>query len=380
MEIALFGIYFNLFELALLLVVTGNALFMFTYEGSKIQIRNSSALNIWLLLFLLYLLAVLFSSLAAVNHYAVVKAFVKWLGIFIFSFLIFLYVRNCRRFKFIYWTLWLANFIVVGLVITDIALGQSSLLDYRIFPGFPSVIALGLILPFIRSKQKLLPLVVSLLLLVAAVLSLSRGVWVILFVYGLLLIKKSQPKVRLLIVGTLSVLALGIFFYTPIGTLIELRLQSTQASSTERLGMAKLALDAFQSHPLTGVGSLNFPAYLMANAGRNVIRSDNPEKLQPHNLFLQTAAEEGVLGLLTIVAILAIGSYHILRSARFGEKSPEIKHHLEGMQYLLVVILSNACFGYISDHMRFVFVIFLGLSMSMLRMATLSAHELREKI
>ncbi len=70
-------------------------------------------------------------------------------------------------------------------------------------------------------------------------------------------------------------------------------------------------------HPLTGVGRENF--------GRHYLQYksiQSPEEIaNPHNLFVQAAADWGVVGLIGIVAMLVGGSY-VVTGCRRGHRSP----------------------------------------------------------
>lgn len=69
-------------------------------------------------------------------------------------------------------------------------------------------------------------------------------------------------------------------------------------SSGGRTGLWTQALDAFVNHPLGGIGTGGFA-------------SVDPLERYPHNLFLETASELGIFGLVPLVGALAVGAWLI---------------------------------------------------------------------
>ena len=70
------------------------------------------------------------------------------------------------------------------------------------------------------------------------------------------------------------------------------------SGSGNRYDYWRVAVDAFESQPLGGVGAGNYPRSWFA------LRHTQENVRQPHSLWLQTAAETGVVGLLLILAAL----------------------------------------------------------------------------
>ncbi len=75
------------------------------------------------------------------------------------------------------------------------------------------------------------------------------------------------------------------------------------------------ALNVFSDHPLVGVGPGQFPSYYRQYADEVAINV-KAEDRQAHNLYLATAADTGVLGLICLVAILAITLWQLALARR----------------------------------------------------------------
>ena len=367
MIVSIFGIYFNILEIFLLCFLILYLPFKFLVSGGKIQLTNSKLFNIFLFSFCLYLSFLLISIFGANNELRVIKSFFKWIEIFALSILIFIYVNNFKNFRKIYWLFWAANFGIIAEVVANILINQNTFFEYRVFPGFPSAVALALILPFSKLGNKT-AIILSIICFFSALLSLSRGVWLILFLYMIFFFKDFFLKRKIITCG-LGVISLSFLLnFTPFGALIKYRLESTEASQIARIGMAKVAFNAFLQNPITGIGSLNFPEYLMSHAERYIITADNPQLVEPHNMFLQVAAEEGVFALLAFIAVLYVIYYIVFRVSRSYTHSNVFAPYLTGLKYLATIISVNLLFGYVSDHMRLVFCLFIGLSLSLLRL------------
>lgn len=88
----------------------------------------------------------------------------------------------------------------------------------------------------------------------------------------------------------------------------------TDAAVRGRLSENLVAMDMFLEHPLLGVGYANYPVRYQEYAHR--IGLDTREGRTPHNLYLQVAAESGLVGLLAFGALLWSVISSIVRSRR----------------------------------------------------------------
>lgn len=367
MIISIFGFYLNIFEVILLVFLIFYFPFALIKLNGRVQLSNSKLVNVFLCAFGLYLCFLLLSIIGAQNESRVLKSFFKWLEIFLLSMLIFFYVRDSKNFKKIYWILWISSFGFIAIMIFKIFFNQQSLFENRISPAYPSALALALILPFVKVKNKS-AIIVSVICFLGALLSQSRGVWIILLIFSILIFRNMSFRSKVWALSISTVFVGWLILNTPITDIIESRIQS-KASNIERLGMASIAWKAFEENPFTGIGSLNFPDYFISNANRHVIRSEKPELLEPHNVFLQIAAEEGIFALFAFGLLLFIIYYIVFKESKVLPNSNGLGPYLSGLKFLAIVLTVNLLFGFISDQFRLVYASYFGLSLSLLRLA-----------
>ena len=94
-------------------------------------------------------------------------------------------------------------------------------------------------------------------------------------------------------------------------------------NSGGRTGLWEQALDTFISHPLGGIGTGGFASF-------------DPLDRYPHNLFLETASELGLLGLLPLVGALSIGAWVIAKAISHSEGADR------GLLTLVAALLASA--------------------------------------
>jgi putative inorganic carbon (HCO3(-)) transporter len=70
-----------------------------------------------------------------------------------------------------------------------------------------------------------------------------------------------------------------------------------------RLGAQRVALEMFLEHPFFGIGAGNYPV-LYQDYSRSLLVPAVATEFFPHNLYLQVAAESGVVGLLAFLPII----------------------------------------------------------------------------
>jgi O-Antigen ligase len=86
---------------------------------------------------------------------------------------------------------------------------------------------------------------------------------------------------------------------------------SILSRATENLA----ALNVFSDHPIVGVGPGQFPQYYRQYADVIAI-SVKAEDRQAHNLYLSTAAETGILGLICFVMVLLVTLWQLAKARR----------------------------------------------------------------
>jgi O-antigen ligase len=149
---------------------------------------------------------------------------------------------------------------------------------------------------------------VAVLLATSLQLTSSRGAWFALIVVPPLMLLVLRPPSwaavirRLAIVTVLSVAAVALLTSAPlkvVGRTSQL-LESGNRSVGDRVEYWLNALDIFKDHPLTGTGAGTF-GYVHARYQRSIVVYAQ----DPHNLYLQTAAEMGLIGLAALGGLLA---------------------------------------------------------------------------
>ncbi|MCW1888040.1 MAG: O-antigen ligase family protein [Candidatus Moranbacteria bacterium] len=141
---------------------------------------------------------------------------------------------------------------------------------------------------------------VSLLLFLGLLLSFSRGGYVAIaasFLWFLLLIfffeKKQKIALWIIAASSISLFAL----VSPVGNRFISSFTSGDGSRSERVQLAYTALEAIRERPFLGVGVGNYPLWVKPEALSR-------EPIYAHNLYLDIAAELGLVGLsLFLIAV-----------------------------------------------------------------------------
>lgn len=360
------GIYFHPLEIPLLIYLFCAVALQFIYGETPIRV-NKELRVIWLFISLiLYIVAILLSTLNAIEISIVYKSALKWVDIALIGALLFFYISSAKRFIFIYWTLFAATFTLILWPYLGIIQGKVHLFAYRVFPGIEAAFTIALLLPFMRTNRKWIYFALF-LGLISCLFSLSRMAWLAL-IACLLYYFYSQRSFRgffKILICVSLILAIVLFFGSELllyrsGELFS----STGGSNSERMALLKVALTAISDHPLIGVGSLNFSRYMVKEGLTEGIISPNLETLGPHNAFLQVASEEGLIGLL----FFSLTIYLIVRLLVNAFKSSAINNcYLVGLCGFFIVMFFNLAFGFISAQFRFFLAIMIGLAAATMR-------------
>jgi hypothetical protein len=346
-----------------LIMLFMGALHYFHQSGLSLVLLPDRRIYYLYTAFCCYLMAVLLSSLVAYNTAMVLKSFIKWFEVLIISVLVVLFSFSAKRYRLIYWLLFVAPFLFILEVLYRIFTGEISLFSFRVFPGNESLYALALFLPFAGARKKGLFLIVFLICTISVALSLSRGAWIMYFAIIFYSFSYSSKKITHNMAIFLALLLLLLMLTPEIMSLFVLRLDSFFASEStsniERMALIKYAISAFLENPILGVGSLNFPNYFINKGLMEGIYADKYEILEPHNAFLQVAAEEGIIGLISFASWIIIMGVLL-----FSQKSsnPEKQKLLSGLKTFYLVLISNLAYGYIASQFRFYLALFWGLT------------------
>lgn len=367
MLINLFGVFFHLFEIPLLVFLLCAVALQYVYSDMTIRLSNGIRV-LWMFIFLyLYICAILLSSINAIEVSIVFKSTVKWVEVSLTSLLLLIYLSNMKRFKIIYWTLFASAFLFILVRLIDIIYGRVNFFTYRIFPGIEAVFCVALLMPFLKNRWKWLYFLFF-VSMVSSILSLSRTAWLALAVClgGYLSIQRSLRGLVYVLAGALAILGM---IYLGGRELLTYRVgelaSGTSGSNVERVALLHVAFRAIADHPFIGVGSLNFSRYMVKEGMLEGIISPNLDTLGPHNAFLQVASEEGLLGLLFFSLVI----YFVLRLLIDAFKYSSVeRQYLYGLCFFFIVTLFNLTFGFIAAHFRYFLALLIGMAAATMRL------------
>ena len=180
----------------------------------------------------------------------------------------------------------------------------------------------------VHERSRLLKLIAAAAFVLCAlgvIFTFSRGAFVALALVGVLLMVQYRPPLQWLLVGALAVAAILPLLppqYTErISTLTEILPGSqnvgvTDASFRGRTSEYLVGLMMFVDHPVLGVGVNNFTNSYLRYA-RQLGIDQRGEERGAHSLYIQIAAEQGLLGVAVFTLIL-FKVFQSLHEARRG--------------------------------------------------------------
>ena len=367
----LFGYQFHIFEIPLLIFLMGYFIIQFVLEKGRIINEidgDKKYFHLFLMGLFLLLISKVISFWPAIDKTLVISDLLKWAEILAFAILVF----NFKYFKYIYWILFLLTFSPVLISLWSTIINLNFFSGYRVLPGYPSVFALSLLLPF--SKKNFLIGIVCILLVITNILSITRGAWVAMLVvlgYYVWFRLKSDKKNVLRVAGIILIVILIVISIPAVKNNIAKRLINPylffSTSDYTRSGMIELCIDIFKENPIMGIGSGNFATYAAENPyfylGRYL---EIPENMAPHAFFLQLLAENGIFGFIAMVMI-----FLILAKVLFGEKRyleyRDGKEYILGLRMFYLSFMIHLIFGFVAGSNRLIFGLLMGLSLSLLK-------------
>jgi O-antigen ligase len=143
--------------------------------------------------------------------------------------------------------------------------------------------------------------------IVGVLFTLTRGIWLALvagFITQLLLnMKKSMPIIAALLLAVLILLPFASAFLGAGDNIYMKRIGNVQTIYS-RLATFKVSLAMFKDRPMVGVGYAGFTAAVMRSPERYVKYYNNEVSVStPHNAYLGTLAETGVIGLFFLLSM-----------------------------------------------------------------------------
>ena len=165
---------------------------------------------------------------------------------------------------------------------------------------------------------------------VAAVLSQSRGVWLVLPLYLLLALYYSLRHPRLKFGGVIAVFVLigAVLAVSPVGDMVKKRVDIAVdevsafyaddkyiSSIGTRLAMWDIAVDVWKQHPVVGTGPGDFDDIILA------LQKDGKYKGMDvhgstHNIYMQSLVNAGLLGLIAMLLAIFILPMKIILQSR----------------------------------------------------------------
>jgi O-antigen ligase len=358
-------------------------IYAFRHLKSKISRDSAKPMLQWPQLpkfykyFLLYILFSFIATLFSIDRLNSLKDN-KEFFVFLLVPIFLLLINSRKRLDYSLFTV-LASAVISSLLGIAITLKEGISTDHRLqgltshWMTYSGLLMLVFIFFFVylfyekRKKQKVAISVLLLIILVSILLSLTRSMWVGIFVSLGIFIIYYKPKVLYLALPALLILILVL------PGSVKSRIVSTfdmnNATNRDRLYMVTAGINIFKDHPLTGVGPDNikkiYDRYKPAEA-----ELSNPHL---HNNFLQVLAERGILALLSLIAAFAVIIIQLIKKIKSSidvEKSISV-----GVLFVFIGFLVAGMFEYNLGDSEIKFLLFYFLSIPFIIPPALSASS-----
>ena len=244
-------------------------------------------------LFIIFLIGYFFWT--NISKSFVIKDVVKWLTIFTEMFLINKSLNNNKK--------------IIDLLISFMLFSKLS--EYHTFNTIYSLHYFFIIpifnLLYIKNKSNNYKYLLYLICLIYFFIGKSRSALILLMIYIAyewanfvlinLISKKFNNKIK----------ALGVIFLFIVGSIFSIQyIKSNTSLSTEsnneRRILIQIVFEEFKTHPILGVGPINFNNYAQNTLGYRLRNN----QLTPHNLYLEILSENGIIGFMLFLNILSI--------------------------------------------------------------------------
>ncbi|WP_408955123.1 O-antigen ligase family protein [Natroniella sp. ANB-PHB2] len=158
-----------------------------------------------------------------------------------------------------------------------------------------------------KKFYKILGGIYSLLGLISLMATYSRGAWLgfilgIIIILGCLLKEHELLNMRTVVISLIVLIIIGTFFVPEnITSRFQTITDLSSSSNSHRLKQYNIAIEMFKNHPLVGIGIGQFrpifPDYL------ELFNYNIHEVSKIHNVYLNTLAENGLLGIIGLIVL-----------------------------------------------------------------------------
>jgi putative inorganic carbon (HCO3(-)) transporter len=207
------------------------------------------------------------------------------------------------------------------------------------------------------------------LILSGVLLTFSRGAGVALVVVALAMLATGFVRLRHVLALAVALSVLTVVVAPDYVQRLESLSQLDAATATDRSGIDSslrgratenlAALHAFSDHPMIGVGPGQFFAVYSQRYANTLDLRYLETRRRAHNLYLELAADTGILGLLAFLAIVGTTMFQLWRLAGFWAASwrPELADLARALVLALLGYVTSALFLQLSYQRYFWFLI-----------------------
>lgn len=184
----------------------------------------------------------------------------------------------------------------------------------------------------------------------AIALTFSRGAGLAAVFFCVMLLVLRYMKLRHMVIPV--IVAMIVVAMTPeysarLATLLKIRspgMRAADASIQERSTIYQSGFQIFLDHPLLGVGIGQAPEYL-PEYSNYIGHSRLNRKMGPHNMYLESLAETGVLGFAVLMAMAGVALRRLWQVRRYWKfRNPEYAHNATSLLLAIIVFLVTGLF------------------------------------
>ncbi len=227
---------------------------------------------------------------------------------------------------------------------------------HHIIFGSVAMLNVGVMLAVILTTKvnnylKLLVFASMLCAFTAAIMSQSRGVWLVLPVYALITLYYSLhgSKAKLFALLTALTLITGILLTSPLGKMVSQRVVTAVdevsdyyntgahvSSLGTRLAMWNIAIDVWQRHPIVGTGPGDFDEEVRTLQRKGeYVGMDIHEST--HNIYFQSLVNAGIIGFITMMlALFFMPLKIILESTREKDATASLTGYVLIISFVII--------------------------------------------